>query len=242
MVIARQTIFLCAYIVKSRPGGCRWQCTTPLSENHWLAGQTVVKEMHIVYSYKRQMDLSGGGQKWALTGVIHGNMHVIVLSCAHYVETYMFFCKCVHESTVTCTFPCITPVSAHFWPPLEKGPLVVILDMHTSHYSKLGRTCGRIGYTPQVISLAHDSLTLSPLSLGSASSSKFGKLTPSLCFVPARSQTGCHNMWYYTHSSATVPYMYMYVYKQFRCVRVYVNEWACACMCLCTFTRGVGSV
>ncbi len=26
---------------------------------------------------------SSGGQKWALTGVIHGNMHVIVLSCTH---------------------------------------------------------------------------------------------------------------------------------------------------------------
>ncbi len=26
----------------------------------------------------------------------------------------MFFCKCVHESTITCMFPCITPVSAHF--------------------------------------------------------------------------------------------------------------------------------
>ncbi len=35
----------------------------------------------------------------------------------------MFFCKCVHESTITCMFPCITPVSAHFWPPLEKGQL-----------------------------------------------------------------------------------------------------------------------
>ncbi len=34
----------------------------------------------------------------------------------------MFFCKCVHESTITCMFPCITPVSVHFWPPLEKGP------------------------------------------------------------------------------------------------------------------------
>ncbi len=50
-------------------------------------------------------------------------MHVIVLSCTHYMETYMFFCKRVHESTITCMFPCITPVSVHFWPPLEKGPL-----------------------------------------------------------------------------------------------------------------------
>ncbi len=25
--------------------------------------------------------------------------------------------------TITCRFPCITLVSAHFWPPLEKGPL-----------------------------------------------------------------------------------------------------------------------
>ncbi len=54
---------------------------------------------------------SSGGQKWALTGVIHGNMHVIVLSCTYYMEIYMFFCKCVHESAITCMFPC-TPVSA----------------------------------------------------------------------------------------------------------------------------------
>ncbi len=47
---------------------------------------------------------SSGGQKWALTGVIHRNM---------------FFCKCVHESTITCMFPCITQVSA---PSMEKGP------------------------------------------------------------------------------------------------------------------------
>ncbi len=75
---------------------------------------------------------SSGGQKWALTGVIRGNMHVIVLSCTHYMETYKFFCKCVHESTISCMFPCISPVSAHFWPPLEKGPLIHTLVMHTS--------------------------------------------------------------------------------------------------------------
>ncbi len=28
----------------------------------------------------------------------------------------MLYSKCVHESTITCMFPCITPVSAHFWP------------------------------------------------------------------------------------------------------------------------------
>ncbi len=38
---------------------------------------------------------SSGGQKWALTGVIHGNMHVIVFSCTHlqknmYVSMYNF--------------------------------------------------------------------------------------------------------------------------------------------------------
>ncbi len=53
-------------------------------------------------------------------------MDVIVLSCTYYMETYMFFCKRVHETTITCMFPCITPVSAHFWPPTGKGSIVSI--------------------------------------------------------------------------------------------------------------------
>ncbi len=46
---------------------------------------------------------SSGGQKWALTGVIHGNMHVIVLSCTHLQEKH----ACFHV---------ISLFSAHFWP------------------------------------------------------------------------------------------------------------------------------
>ncbi len=45
---------------------------------------------------------SSGGQKWALTGVIHGNMHVIVLS---YTFTEKHVC-----------FDVISLFSAHFWP------------------------------------------------------------------------------------------------------------------------------
>ncbi len=41
----------------------------------------------------------------------------------------MFFCKCVHESTITCMFPCIAPVSAHFRPHRKRvhwiGPWLV---------------------------------------------------------------------------------------------------------------------
>ncbi len=48
----------------------------------------------------------------------------------NYMETCMFFCKCVHESTITCVFPCIAPFSAHFWPPLEKGPLRQHISWH----------------------------------------------------------------------------------------------------------------
>ncbi len=74
-------------------------------------------------------------------------MHVIVLSCTHYMETYMFFCKCVHESTITCMFPCITPVSAHFWPPLEKGPSVHLGMSHTLHtqVSVMDAYCPHLG-------------------------------------------------------------------------------------------------
>ncbi len=32
-----------------------------------------------------------------------------------------------------CMFPCITPVSAHFWPPLEKGPLSPWIIDSSSH-------------------------------------------------------------------------------------------------------------
>ncbi len=56
----------------------------------------------------------------------------------------MFFCKCVHESTITCMFPCITPVSAHFWPPLEKGPLfcyaIKNCSMVSSYYTYIIHT------------------------------------------------------------------------------------------------------
>ncbi len=38
----------------------------------------------------------------------------------------MFLCKCVHESTITCMFPCITPVSAHFWPHWKRVHYVMI--------------------------------------------------------------------------------------------------------------------
>ncbi len=38
-------------------------------------------------------------------------------------HTCFYVHECVHESTITCMFPCITTVSAHFWPPLEKGLL-----------------------------------------------------------------------------------------------------------------------
>ncbi len=33
-------------------------------------------------------------------------------------------------------FPCITPVSAHFWPPLEKGPFD--LHMYMCTYYDMG--------------------------------------------------------------------------------------------------------
>ncbi len=59
----------------------------------------------------------------------------------------MFFCICVHESTITCMFPCITPVSAHFWPPLEKGPLALpgrTYHLTVSHYSG-GGSCALQG-------------------------------------------------------------------------------------------------
>ncbi len=43
----------------------------------------------------------------------------------HYMETYMFFCKRVHKSTITCMFPCITPVSAHFDPHWKRVHCVI---------------------------------------------------------------------------------------------------------------------
>ncbi len=42
----------------------------------------------------------------------------------------------VHESTITCMFPCITPVNAHFCPPLEKGPLRNATNAQTNEKSK----------------------------------------------------------------------------------------------------------
>ncbi len=39
--------------------------------------------VHVYIRVTYNGPFSSGGQKWALTGVIHGNMHVIVLSCTH---------------------------------------------------------------------------------------------------------------------------------------------------------------
>ncbi len=114
------TVALCGFYV---------QCWLPNGEaNHTIGWKHYTFLTNALWASRNTSPngpFSSGGQKWALTGVVHGNTHVIVLSCTHYMETYMFLCKCVHESTVTCMFPCITPVSAHFWPPLEKGPLLV---------------------------------------------------------------------------------------------------------------------
>ncbi len=57
----------------------------------------------------------------------------------------MFFCKCVHESTITCMFPCITPVSAHCWPPLEKGPLLPSLIPRLPSFFGAYPLKGRLG-------------------------------------------------------------------------------------------------
>ncbi len=40
------------------------------------------------------------------------------------MEAYMFFCKCVHESTITCMFPCIVLTFDPHWMDHGKGSII----------------------------------------------------------------------------------------------------------------------
>ncbi len=108
-------------------------CTTLASALwHWV----YLVQVHVVpcstfsrmYQYR---PFSGGGQKWAL------NREITWKHTCFSVNVYM-----KAQYLITCMFPCIIPVSAHFWPPPGKGPLRLrLVYLFLSPLSGARRVC-----------------------------------------------------------------------------------------------------